>query len=138
VTRGLGLDIVDVGAFTEQLADPASVFVAHTFTGAEQDSAGRRPTSARPQRLAARYAAKEALLKAWSATGGRSPAIPTPDLREIEVVHDQRGRPTIALSGAVAAAFPDCHSVHVSLSHDGGYAAAVVIIESQDIGVLRD
>ena len=138
MTRGLGLDIVDVEAFADQLADPASVFVCRTFTDAEQSSAGRAPASARPLRLAARYAAKEALLKAWSATGGSSPAIKTPDFREIEVVHDHRGRPAIALSGGIAAAFPDRHAIHVSLSHDGGYAAAVVIIESQDIGALRD
>lgn len=138
MTRGLGLDIVDVAAFAEQLSDPASVFVERTFTAEERGSAGRRPESARAQRLAARFAAKEALIKAWSATGGDTPAVPTPDLREIEVVHDQRGRPSIALSGAVAAAFPDRHSVHLSLSHDGGYAAAVVIIESQDIGAFRD
>ena len=138
MTRGLGVDIVDVALFVEQLADPASVFVDRTFTAAEQESAGRRPASARPQRLAARYAAKEALVKAWSATGGSTPAVPSPDLREIEVAHDERGRPRIVLSGAIAAAFPDQHTVHVSLSHDGGYAAAVVLIESHDAGAPRD
>lgn len=130
MTRGLGIDIVDVAAFDEQLADPASVFAERTFTPAELASAGRSPASATSQRLAARFAGKEAFIKAWSAGGGESAAVPDPDLREIELQHDHRGRPRVVLTGEVGAAFASGLSIHVSMSHDGGYAAAVVIIES--------
>jgi holo-[acyl-carrier protein] synthase len=134
VTRGLGIDIVDVTAFGEQLSDPASVFVECSFTEEEQRSAARSPGAARSQRLAARYGAKEAFIKAWSASGGMTAVMSSPDYREIEVHHDRRGRPSIVLRGDVGAAFPSDLSVHVSLSHDGGYAAAVVIIESASVG----
>ena len=64
--------------------------------------------TAREQRLAARFAAKEAFLKAWSgARAGRAPALESVDLREIEVVDDGHGRPALALHGAVAAALAE-------------------------------
>jgi holo-[acyl-carrier protein] synthase len=116
----IGVDLVDVPGFARQLEDTASGFLAATFTPAEQ----RAKT---PHRLAARFAAKEAFLKAWSATNrGRPPRLGTVDLREIEVVDDGYGRPVLALHGEVAAACD--HTAEVSLSHDGDAAIAVVVL----------
>ena len=94
----------------------------------------------RAQRLAARFAAKEAFVKAWSgARAGRDPALDTVDLREIEVVDDGHGRPALRLHGTVAAALEQLASelgvaaplrTHVSLSHDPPTAAAVVVLSA--------
>jgi phosphopantetheine--protein transferase-like protein len=136
-TLAVGLDIVTTTTFAGQLADGASGFVDATFTAGEQRAA-RATDEIRTQRLAARFAAKEAFVKAWSgARAGRPPALATVDLREIEVVDDGHGRPALALHGAVAAAldqlagelgFEGPLRTHLSLSHDPPTAAAVVIL----------
>ncbi len=138
-TLAIGLDIVTTTTFADQLADRASAFVDATFTAGEQRAA-RAPEAIRVQRLAARYAAKEAFLKAWSgARAGRAPALATVDLREIEVVDDGHGRPALRLHGAVAASVERLAAelevaaplrTHLSLSHDPPVAAAVVLLSA--------
>jgi holo-[acyl-carrier protein] synthase len=129
---GVGVDLVHVPAFAEQLADPASGFVEATFTAAERRTAEREPLR-RPERLAARFAAKEAFVKAWSAArAGRAPALASVDLREIEVADDGYGRPLLRLHGAVAAELERLGGpgAHVSLSHDGPATCAVVVLSA--------
>ena len=124
-TIGIGVDLVDVPAFSDQLADTASGFVDGTFTAGEQ-----RAAKGEPHRLAARFAAKEAFVKAWSGSRrGQPPALASVDLREIEVVDDGYGRPALALHGEVERAVGPDVRAHVSLSHDGPAAIAFVILE---------
>jgi len=116
----VGVDLVNVPSFAQQLEDTASGFVDHTFTPSEQRVRA-------PHRLAARFAAKEAFLKAWSgARIHQPPLLGNVDLREIEVVDDGYGRPRLVLHGAVAQAV-GTHTTSVSLSHDGDAAIAVVL-----------
>jgi len=132
---GVGLDVVDVAAFTDQLGDAASGFVAGTFTPAEQAGAPAEPAR-RAWHLAGRFAAKEAFVKAWSgARRGQHPELAAVDLREVEVVADRHGRPGLVLHGAVRAGVARlCPGgqvrAHVSLSHDGPVAAAVVVLDA--------
>lgn len=132
----VGLDVVDVAAFAEQLADPASGFLTGTFRPAERR---RGDQHRRVLHLAGRFAAKEAFVKAWSsARRGRPPALDPGDLdlRDIEVVDDGFGRPAIRLHGAVRRAVAELttttttSAIHLSISHDGGVAAAVVVLEA--------
>jgi holo-[acyl-carrier protein] synthase len=119
----VGVDLVHVPGFAQQLEDTASGFVAHTFTAREQ-------RAREPHRLAARFAAKEAFLKAWSGSRPHQPPLlGTVDLREIEVVDDGYGRPKLTLHGAVAQAVGPC-TTSLSLSHDGDSAIAVVLFQS--------
>jgi holo-[acyl-carrier protein] synthase len=133
---GLGLDLVDLDGFRSQLADRASGFAAATFTVRElQDaSAGDGPDAVH---LAGRFAAKEALVKAWSgARSGHPPLLDHVDLRQIEVVHDAFGRPRLRLHAAVAdgvaslVGAPASVRIDLSLSHDGGVAGAVVVLSA--------
>ena len=64
----VGVDLVHVPGFAQQLEDRASGFVDHTFTPRE------RRTRA-PHRLAARFAAKEAFIKAWSGSRTHQPPL---------------------------------------------------------------
>ena len=77
------------------------------------------------QSQAARFAAKEALAKALGSPGG---------LRwlDAEVVTSAAGAPSFRLSGTVAerAAALGIGGVHLSISHDGGFATAMVVCES--------
>ncbi len=78
-----------------------------------------------PERLAARFAAKEATAKALGTpfAGG---------WYDVEVVSGARGRPGLRVTGGVAAlaATLGVTRWHVSLSHDGGLATALVLAES--------
>ena len=126
---GVGLDVVDLAGFREQAADPASSFLDGVFTAAERREAEARPGGDPVPHLAARYAAKEALVKAWSGSRfGAPPRLERADLREIEVLSDGYGRPAVQLHGAMAAAV-GARRVFVSLSHDGVVVAAVVVLE---------
>lgn len=132
---GVGLDVVDVGAFAALLNEPGTIFAERTFTPAERRAAATRAAagSLRPEmHLAARYAAKEAAIKALSQALAPAP-LPKAlaDLREIEVVTDADGRPSLVLAGRVQAlaAQGGVRALHVSLSHEGGLATAMVVAE---------
>lgn len=135
-TLGIGIDLVDVEEFTEQLSAPGTVLV-ELFTPSELARAGSSgDAGTRARRLAARLAAKEAFVKAWSgARLGRAPSLPMIDLAQVEVATDQMGRPRIELAGAVRAAVHDALgevSVLVSLTHEDRMAGAVVLIQDQE------
>ncbi len=123
---GVGVDLVHVPSFAEQLAQPGSRFAA-AFTPGERRDARDRPSD--PARhLAARWAAKEAVIKAWSASlHGQAPVMDEHVHHLIEVALDAWNRPRIRLHGEVAK-WLDGHDLQVSLSHDGDYATAYVVL----------
>ena len=129
--RAVGIDLVGVESFAEQLGSVGSAFAERTFTVGELRAAGGHSGAA--QHLAGRYAAKEAFVKAFSgARPGRAPAIPDMDWRQVEVVPDGWGRPTLVLHGELAAAVRDTLGevvVHLSITHEPTMAAAVVVLE---------
>ena len=61
---GVGIDVVSIPDFAEQVDQPGTVF-AETFTPGERRDAADKSSSA-ARHLAARWAAKEAVIKAWS------------------------------------------------------------------------
>lgn len=135
---GVGLDLVDIGSFADQLAVPGSSIAGATFTSAELAEAEsvqrERPDDehAAARRLAGRFAAKEAFLKAWSSARiGRAPALADLRWQDLEVLNDPWGRPFLRPTGETAAAVIDsvgAIELHVSITHDGPVAAAVVVI----------
>ena len=124
---GVGLDVVDVASFAEQLAQPGSQFQRFFRTGERAEIAARGGGA---EHWAARWAAKEALIKAWSALFfGRPPILNEDALGLIEVVSDGWGRPRLATHGALRVELAD-YDIHVSLSHDGPIAAAYVVLSA--------
>ncbi len=125
---GVGLDLVSVSEFAEQMERVGTTMVRDSFTAGERRHAATR--SADPARhYAARWAAKEAVLKAWAASRfARAPQIGDNPYPLIEVVNDAWGRPSIKLHG-MAAEFLPTVKIHLSLTHDGDMAGAVAILE---------
>jgi holo-[acyl-carrier protein] synthase len=119
---GVGVDAVEVDRFRSVLARRPRL-AERLFTEGELAYAARRrdPT----ERLAARFAAKEAVLKALG--GGLGSA----GMREIEVTRAASGAPALRLSGRAAAlaARRGVHRWHVSLTHTAAAAVAVVLAE---------
>jgi holo-[acyl-carrier protein] synthase len=122
MTLGLGIDIVDTRRFSAWLARPGMVA---RFFSAEEEKAARSKGLEAAASLAVRFAAKEAFGKALG-TG-----LSGLKLRDIEVAQDERGKPFLRLSGAARDKLSamGASAAHVSLSHDGDQAVAVVIIE---------
>lgn len=122
----IGTDLVHVPELARQMRLPGSTFT-RVFTDREwRDCAAKPDTDAS---LAARWAVKEAFVKAWAAARvGHPPAIAPGDFdfAEVEVVQDAFGRPAIQLHGRVGEVGPEALSV--SISHEGDYAVAVVVV----------
>jgi len=111
---GVGIDLLEIDRL-ERALERHPRLAERVFTEAEREYAAAR---SRPGRhLAARFAAKEAVVKALGMSGGFG-------LREIEVVAGEP--PTVRLSGRAAAAAGD-RRVDVSLTHSRDNAAAVAV-----------
>ncbi|WP_375002656.1 holo-ACP synthase [Aeromicrobium sp. CTD01-1L150] len=121
----MGTDLVHVPSFAEQLQRPGTRF-AQVFTPGERRDAADRPAS-----LAVRWAAKEALVKAWSASlFGSPPLMGDEALGQVEVVRDAWDRPRLRLHGDVAKHLSGVEA-HVSLSHDADHAIAYVVLSTE-------
>ncbi|MCP2260193.1 holo-[acyl-carrier protein] synthase [Streptoalloteichus tenebrarius] len=120
---GIGTDLVGVRRFAAAV-ERSPGLVERVFTAEERTTSDGRPR--RTASLAARFAAKEATVKALGAPPGYL-------LTECEVVSGADGRPTLRLSGALAAAARavGVTSWHVSLTHDADLAAAIVVAEAR-------
>lgn len=129
---GVGVDLVHVPSFAEQWELPGSRFVS-LFTPGERADVAERGGGVRPKMMrhfAVRWAAKEAVVKAWSSSiFGQPPVLGDEVFGQIETVTDAWGRPRIALHGDVAQHLADC-VVDVSLSHDGDHAIAYAVLSA--------
>ena len=120
---GIGVDLCQVSRIQASLDRFGPRFVQRCFCPDEARICQARPHPA--SAFAMRFAAKEAFSKA-AGLGMRGLA-----WREIEVVHDKRGKPSLLLHGRAKdwAREHGMNSGHVSLSDDGDYAIAMVVLE---------
>ena len=117
---GVGTDLVEVERVAKALERQGDRFLRRVYTQNEITYCGGRP-----ERLAARFAAKEAVAKAFGTGIGEAMAF-----REIEVIHHPSGQPAIVLHGTAAATanVRKVTSLHLSLSHTATHAIASVVI----------
>ena len=115
---GVGIDLVDVARFTSVL-ERRPRMRTRLFRDNER-------SVLRPERLAARFAAKEAVMKALGVGLGAM------SLRDIEVVNQSGGAATVLLHGRAAeiAMERGVRQWHLSLTHTDLSAGAVVIASS--------
>lgn len=112
---GVGVDLCEIARF-EAAEQRRPGVTAKVLTPAE--------AALSPASRAARFAAKEALAKALATTGGL-------EWHDAEIVRNAAGRPEIVMRGTVLARAEQLgvRRVHLSLSHDGGHAIAMVVCE---------
>jgi holo-[acyl-carrier protein] synthase len=124
VILGIGVDLVHIPRIRQAIERWQERFLDRVFTPDEVAYARRRRDPA--EHLAARFAAKEATLKALGT--GLSMGI---RWREVEVRRARGERPRVALSGRLAdvGAARGVRALHLSLTHDGDYAMAQVLAE---------
>lgn len=117
---GLGLDLIDLDRFKVLYGDDDPELLARCFTDQELHDAGEGVE--RLSRLAARFAAKEAVFKALGGAAGVAHT-------DIEVVRTASGAPEVRLHGAAKALAEAAGAdrLALSLTHSDGAAAAVVL-----------
>lgn len=122
---GIGTDIVDVERIAGKLAK-GSGFRDLVFSAQEIAYCEKQVHPA--QHYAARFAAKEALLKALGTGWGNNGGV---NFNEIEISHTETGKPILQLTGAAASRYEalKIKQILVSLSHITSTAVATVIIE---------
>ncbi|HZX61488.1 MAG TPA: holo-ACP synthase [Candidatus Methylomirabilis sp.] len=119
---GVGTDLVSIPRMRAALARHRDRLCRRLYTAEERAEGEARPV---PEvHFASRFAAKEAVLKALGTGWGRKIA-----WREIEVIGPRGKVPEVRLSGRarLAAEERGVRRLHLSLSHDGDYAVAVVV-----------
>jgi holo-[acyl-carrier protein] synthase len=117
---GVGVDAVEVERFRQVLAR-RSRLLERLFTPAERDEAAARHDPV--PGLAARFAAKEAVMKSLSVGLGAF------EFADVEVVRQPGGAPGLTLSGRAAglAAERSVAGWHLSLTHTASVAVAVAV-----------
>jgi holo-[acyl-carrier protein] synthase len=116
---GIGIDTVDVARFARLLARRRGL-MQRLFTDDEVAAA-----AGSAGRLGARFAAKEATMKAMGVGLGAF------KFRDVEIVREESGQPTLVLRGEAAAMAKDkgVRAWHVSMTHTAVVAEAVVVAE---------
>lgn len=129
---GIGTDMVDIQRIAETLDRHGDRFVARCFSAAERSHIEKTPFS-RTAGYAKRWAAKEAVAKALG-LGIRSGIF----LKDISIINDQWGRPSVEVSGGAAARLTALVPkgmrpvLHVSLADEPPMALAFVVISAAD------
>ena len=121
---GVGTDLTQISRFSRFLEQEKTAILDRLFTASEQTYARQKRNPA--PHLAARFAAKEAFLKALGL--GLREGISWQDMT---VAHDALGKPSLQLSGRAREIFNQrsLTALHLSYSHDGDYAIATVVLE---------
>ena len=122
---GVGIDLIRIDRLQKMLDRWGNRFEERIFTPAEIEACAAR--RGRASCLAMRFSAKEAFAKALG-TGLRAPVL----WHDVEVRGNALGKPEIFLSERAARFCEErgVRSWHLSLTDDGDYGAAVVILES--------
>ncbi len=129
---GIGTDLVDIGRIQEVLDRHGVRFEQRCFTDVEQAKARKRQGIEKvAATYAKRFAAKEACVKALG-TGFIDDII----MKDIGVVEDENGRPSLVLTGGALAKLNKLMpentrpALHLSLTDEPPYAQAFVVIEA--------
>jgi len=121
---GMGLDVCSIERMRKALDRHGDRFFARICSPVEREDLSARADAATA--LAGRFAAKEAFAKALHGAPGVG-------WHEVKVRRHPNGRPSLELEGKALAMARDFGASrwHVSITHDAGIAAAVVILESE-------
>jgi phosphopantetheine--protein transferase-like protein len=119
----LGVDLISIDRI-EKAIKRRSHFLERIFSSKEIEEVKNRKNFY--EALAGKFACKEAVIKALG--GGLS-------FKEITILHNERGVPYVVLSGRAKHRFEElmANDISVSISHNGGFAVAVAIVEKEII-----
>lgn len=111
MTKGIGIDIVEISRLKQSIDKWGKAFLNRVFTKKELDYSMQKRFPY--QHLAARFAAKESIIKAF----GNTPVT----FKEIEISNDKFGKPSCRIRNKK-------NNIHLSIAHTDKYAIATAII----------
>ena len=122
--QGIGIDLVENERIEKIINKWGQRFLQRVFSENEINYCGRHIQAS--LHYGARFAAKEAFLNALGIGLGRGVK-----LREIEVVHDDQGKPDLSLHGEANLQIEkrQIKRINLSMTHTKNYATAIVILE---------
>lgn len=126
---GTGIDIAENARFEKMLLQGDTAFFHRVFSPGEREYCDKyRTPRLQAQHYAARFAAKEALVKALG-TGFRQM-----NFHDIEVCNDSLGAPFLEIRGRAAELLKERQAcrIHLSLSHSDNYSVAMVVVEKEE------
>ncbi|HKJ37439.1 MAG TPA: holo-ACP synthase [Anaerolineales bacterium] len=114
-----GVDLIEISRIEEVVSRHGKHYLERIYTPAELEQSGKRPES-----LAGRFAAKEAVAKALGC------GIGDVTWKEIEVLGDEQNAPVLTLHGAAEqmAKELDLSNWSVSISHSQSHSVAMVVM----------
>ena len=129
---GIGIDITHIPEFLNAWKEPGTTFFDKYFTVKEIEYCRSKGEKQLANHFAARYAAKEALVKALDSPKLYSPQLLKIDFRDMEVLNDPNGRPFMKVYNNLKEYLSreNIGKIFVSLSHVEEYAIAQVILET--------
>ncbi len=122
-----GIDLIHNKRIEDLAVRRGAAYLSKIWTAQEILSCTKPDGSLRYDSLAVRYAAKEAVSKAFGTGFGRKGV----RLEEIEIVEDDMGAPHVELHGTTKAFYQSCgyHEIEVSLSHDQDLSIAMCVVQ---------
>jgi holo-[acyl-carrier protein] synthase len=122
---GIGVDICNVDRLAQLRLKYGRRFLERVFTAVEQERCGVGPAC--DERYAARFAAKEAFMKALGTGWGQGMTF-----MDIEVRTEDSGQPKVTVSGGAKRLAEErgVSHIHISLSHERDNAVAFVVLEA--------
>lgn len=122
---GIGTDLVEVARIRRSIARWGNRFLDRVYTERERAYASSKANSA--ERFAARFAAKEAGMKAIGTGWNRGVT-----WKDFEVLNEASGRPTLRLTGVAGqvAQHLGVQQISISLTHTAEIAFAIVVLEA--------
>ncbi len=111
MNKGVGIDMVEISRLKKAIDRWGDVFLNRVFTKKEIDYSMQKRFPF--QHLAARFAAKESIIKAF----GNTPVT----FKDIEIVNDKFGKPSCKINNKK-------NQIHLSIAHTDKYAIATAVI----------
>ncbi len=123
---GIGIDLVENSRLEKIVEKWGQKFLTRIFSDHEIQYCGKYVKSS--THYGARFAAKESFLKALGLGMGMGV-----NLKDIEVINDDNGKPAFALYGEAKAQIVNrkITNIHLSLTHTRNYATALVVLEKK-------
>jgi len=121
---GIGIDLVEIERIKAIYGQYGDRFLDRFFSSREKALISKRK-SGKINMLAGRFAAREAVIKALGNRPGRQVF-----LREIEILNDESGQPYAVLAPDLANRLGQV-KVHISITHENKYAAAVAVLSDE-------
>ena len=119
---GLGIDIIEISRIKESIDEYGSNFLQKVYTPKEIEYCSAKAN--KYQHFAARFAAKEAVYKAFSTSHQEGLS-----WQDIEITNEPSGMPIVKLNGKLKSFLSKDKDLKISISHSDNFVTCVAIID---------